>query len=144
MTLDPRTPVLVGAGQFTQRPDNPTDALEPVAMMREALIAAADDAGARSLLDRATHTWVVKGAWPYPDPAAILRDEFGNHSATGLSTDGGNTPQSLVNKACLRIASGDAAVVMIVGAEGIWSRRRAPTPTRPPPTPMRRAASTSR
>ena len=41
MNLDPRTPVLVGAGQFTQRPDNPADALEPVAMMREALIAAA-------------------------------------------------------------------------------------------------------
>ncbi len=125
MNVDPRTPVLVGAGQFIQRPENPTDAIEPVAMMREALLAAADDAGARSLLDRASHTWVVKGAWPYPDPAAILRDEFGNQSATGLSTDGGNTPQSLVNKACLRILAGDASVVMIVGAEGIWSRRRA-------------------
>lgn len=125
MTLDPNTPVLVGAGQFIQRPENPAEALEPVAMMREALSSAADDAGARQLLDRATHTWVVKGAWPYPDPGALLRDEFGNQSRTGLSYDGGNTPQSLVNKASLRIMAGDADIVLIAGAEGIWSRRRA-------------------
>ncbi|MDP7067106.1 MAG: hypothetical protein QF637_05755, partial [Acidimicrobiales bacterium] len=124
-SVDPRSPVLVGAGQLIQRPDNPVDALEPLAMMRVALEAAADDAGARSLLDRATDTWVVKGAWPYPDPGALLRDEFGNSSRTGISTDGGNTPQSLVNKASLRIQSGEADVVLIVGAEGIWSRRRA-------------------
>jgi acetyl-CoA C-acetyltransferase len=124
-TVDPRTPVLVGTGQFVQRPDNPIDALEPVAMMREALLAAADDAGSRALLDKATHTWVVTGAWPYPDPGALLRAEFGNESRTGLSTDGGNTPQSLVNKASLRILAGEADIVLIAGAEGIWSRRRA-------------------
>ena len=78
MTLDPRTPILVGAGQFVQRPENPIDALEPVAMMRVALEAAADDAGARVLLDRATHTWVVKGAWPYTDPGRLIADAFGN------------------------------------------------------------------
>ena len=53
-SVDPRTPVLVGTGQLIQKPDNPVDALEPLAMMRVALEAAADDAGARSLLDRAT------------------------------------------------------------------------------------------
>ncbi|OUW33722.1 MAG: hypothetical protein CBD32_02115 [Actinobacteria bacterium TMED172] len=124
-SVDPRTPVLVGAGQFIQKPDNPVEAIEPLAMMREALEAAADDAGARTLLDRATHTWVVKGAWPYTDPGGLLRNEFGNNSKTGLSTDGGNTPQSLVNKASLRIQNGEADIVLIVGAEGIWSRRRA-------------------
>ena len=124
-SINPRTPVLVGSGQLVQRPDNPLDALEPVAMMRAALEAAADDAGARSLLERATHTWVVKGAWPYPDPGALLREEFGNTSRTGISTDGGNTPQSLVNTASLRIREGEADIVLIVGAEGIWSRRRA-------------------
>ena len=47
-SVDPRTPVLVGTGQLIQKPDNPVDALEPLAMMRVALEAAADDAGARS------------------------------------------------------------------------------------------------
>lgn len=123
--INPRTPVLVGAGQFIQRPENPIEALEPVAMMAEALCAAADDAGVPGLTARATHTWVVKGAWPYTDPAALLNSRFGATGKTGLSTDGGNTPQSLVNNASSRIASGQADVVLIAGAEGIWSRRRA-------------------
>ncbi|WP_420446843.1 acetyl-CoA acetyltransferase [Candidatus Poriferisodalis sp.] len=120
-----RTPVLVGAGQFIQRPENPVEALEPVAMMGEALANAAQDAGAPGLPARASHTWVIKGAWPYPDPAALLNQRFGAAGKTGLSTDGGNTPQSLVNLACNRIAAGEADVVLIAGAEGIWSRRRA-------------------
>ena len=124
-TVPPRTPVLVGAGQFKQRPDNPTEALEPVAMMAEALAQAVEDAGAPGLAARATHTWVVKGAWPYSNPAALLNARFGAHGKTGLSTDGGNTPQSLVNEACKRISAGEADVVLIAGAEGIWSRRRA-------------------
>ena len=44
-SVDPRTPVLVGTGQLKQRPDNPVEALEPLAMMRVALEAAADDVG---------------------------------------------------------------------------------------------------
>ncbi|HCB34469.1 MAG TPA: hypothetical protein DEP66_00075 [Acidimicrobiaceae bacterium] len=130
--LDPRTPVLAGVGQFIQRPDDPLDALEPLAMMAEAVEAAARDATGRTgdgaalaPAARATHIWVVKGAWPYTDPAALLAQRFGADCRTGLSGDGGNTPQSLVNKACLAIAAGDAEVVVIVGAEGIWSRRRA-------------------
>ena len=123
--IDPRTPVLVGAGQFKQRPENPVEALEPVAMMGEALAAAVDDAGSPGLAARATHTWVIRGAWPYTDPAALLNARFGASAKTGLSTDGGNTPQSLVNEACKRITAGQAEVVLIAGAEGIWSRRRA-------------------
>ncbi|WP_419841885.1 acetyl-CoA acetyltransferase [Candidatus Poriferisodalis sp.] len=123
--VDPRTPVLVGAGQFKQRPEVPVEALEPVAMMAEALNAALADAAAPGLAKRATHTWVVKGAWPYSDPAALLNERFGIAARTGLSTDGGHVPQTLVNMACNRIAAGQADVVLIVGAEGIWSRRRA-------------------
>ncbi len=125
LKIDPRTPVLVGAGQFKQRPENSVEALEPVAMMGEALAAALDDAGSPGLAARATHTWVIRGAWPYTDPAALLNERFGASAQTGLSTDGGNTPQSLVNEACKRITAGQAEVVLIAGAEGIWSRRRA-------------------
>ena len=42
-SVDPRTPVLVGSGQLIQRPENPLNALEPVAMMRAALEAAGHD-----------------------------------------------------------------------------------------------------
>ena len=55
-SVDPRTPVLVGTGQLIQKPDNPVDALEPLAMMRVALEAAADEQLALTMLDRPTDT----------------------------------------------------------------------------------------
>ena len=125
MTLDPRTPVLVGAGQFIQRPENLDDALEAIDCMAEVLERAADDAGARTLLGDATAIRVVRGAWPYPDPGRLLAERFGANSAvTGLTTNGGNSPQSLVNRTAVDIVGGVHDVVLIVGAETIWTRRR--------------------
>ena len=51
MTLDPRTPVLVGCAQITQRVEDLDAALEPLALMEAAARAAADDAGGPALLD---------------------------------------------------------------------------------------------
>jgi acetyl-CoA C-acetyltransferase len=123
--LDPRTPVVVGAGQLTQRPAELTGALEPVAMMIEAARRAAADAGAPNILSRAGLVAVVKGAWRYPDPARIVATGIGAARAgTALSTDGGNTPQMLVDVLAGRVAAGALDVAVIAGAEGIWSRRR--------------------
>ena len=44
--VDPRTPVLIGAGQLSNRVDQGADVLEPVDLIVEALRRAADDAGA--------------------------------------------------------------------------------------------------
>jgi acetyl-CoA C-acetyltransferase len=124
--VDPRTPVIVGVGQFVQRPADPAVALEPVAMMVEAVRRAADDAGAKTLLPKVDAVRVVKGAWPYRDPGRLVANWIGaSPHQTALSTDGGNTPQSLVNRTCLDIQQGQFDVVVLVGAEGIWSRRRA-------------------
>ena len=124
--VTPRTPVLVGAGQLIQKPADPTQALEPLAMMVAAIEAAADDAGATSLLRAADVIRIVKGAWPYRDPGRLVASRLGaNPKLTQISTDGGNTPQSLVNRSCLDIQAGRADVVVLAGAEGIWSRRRA-------------------
>jgi acetyl-CoA C-acetyltransferase len=124
--VDPRTPVIVGVGQFVQRPAEPTEALEPVAMMVEAVERAAEDAGSRPLLAKLDSIRVVKGAWPYHDPGRIVASRIGaSPRQTALSTDGGNTPQSLVNRSCLDILEGRLDAVVLVGAEGIWSRRRA-------------------
>ena len=42
--MDDRTPILIGAGQITQRDVAPEAVLEPVALMREAARRAASDA----------------------------------------------------------------------------------------------------
>src|SRR5207248_4717988 len=43
---DPRTPVIVGAGQLLRKPNQALDLAEPVDMLVEALLAAAADASA--------------------------------------------------------------------------------------------------
>ncbi|HZT65891.1 MAG TPA: acetyl-CoA acetyltransferase [Acidimicrobiales bacterium] len=125
MSVDPRSPVLVGAGQFVQRPENLEEALEPVAMMAEAVAAAAADSGAEAIAGRSDLVAVVKGAWRYADPGRLIAERFGASEArTAITGDGGNTPQSVINRLAARIAAGQLDVAVLVGAEGIWSRRR--------------------
>jgi acetyl-CoA C-acetyltransferase len=124
--INPRSAVVVGAGQFIQKPADPLEALEPIAMMVEAVERAADDAGSRALLARAGSIAVVKGAWPYRNPGALIAARVGaSPKESLLSPDGGNTPQSLVNRMALAIEAGDLDVAVLVGAEGIYTRRRA-------------------
>ncbi|MGD9753877.1 MAG: hypothetical protein AB7W59_23025, partial [Acidimicrobiia bacterium] len=105
--MDPRTVVLVGAGQFVQKPADPLQALEPAKMMAEAVRRAADDAGAPALLSQVDSIRVVKGAWPYVNPGAIVAGLVGASPRQSLlSPDGGNTPQSLVNASALDILAG--------------------------------------
>src|SRR3954471_15225458 len=126
MTIDPRTPVIVGVGQVLQRPDDLTQAVEPLALMTQAAEAAGADAGATSpLLPRTQLVAVVRGFWRYPDPGRLIAERVGAANArTLLTEDGGNIPQSLVNALSPRIAAGQLDVVLVVGGETVWSRRR--------------------
>lgn len=124
--VNPRSVVLVGAGQFIQRTTDAATALEPLAMMAAAAEAAALDAGAGELLTALDSIRVVKGAWPYRDPGRLLAQRLGaSPRDSRLSFDGGNTPQSLINATGLEIEAGHLDVALLVGAEGIYSRRRA-------------------
>ncbi|MHB1583719.1 MAG: acetyl-CoA acetyltransferase, partial [Acidimicrobiales bacterium] len=67
MSLPPATPLLVGVGTAS------ADA-EPVALMTEALVAAAEDAGAGSLLAAIGRLAVPQGTWRYPDPARLVAE----------------------------------------------------------------------
>lgn len=126
MTNNPRNPVIVGVGQFIQRTDDFGSALEPVAMMAEAVREAAADAGADASLADVESIRVVDGAWPYNDPGKIIATMVGaSPRDTALSPGGGNSPQSLVNGVAAEIAAGDLDVAVVAGGEGIYSRRRA-------------------
>ena len=125
MTIDPRTPVVVGVAQALQKPDDLSHALEAVALMEQVVRDAASDAGAPGLLTELDHVGVVRGAWKYSDPARLIAERVGASNArTSLSANGGNTPQSYLNSLASRISTGEMGCAVFVGAETIWSRRR--------------------
>jgi acetyl-CoA C-acetyltransferase len=125
MSLDPRTPVIVGVGQVTQRVD-PAEALEPVDLMAEAARRAAADSSAGGLLDDLDSIRVVQSLTRrYPDPAALVAERLGSSpKQTAVTTLGGNSPQSLVNVTALAIGRGELDVALLTGAEA-WRTRTA-------------------
>ncbi len=127
MPLDPRTPVIVGAGQLTRRPTDVADCPEPIALMEEAARRAGSDSGAEKLLRLADSVQVVASlSHLYPNAPAELARRLGAEPAeTVQSSVGGNGPQQLVNEAALAIQAGRADVVVIAGGEAIHSRHLA-------------------
>src|SRR5215204_937359 len=118
--IDPRTPVVVGAGQATQRSDDPAQAREPIDLLADAARAAdADSGAARSVLPAIDTVAVVDVvSWKYPDPGALLGRRLGIEARTTVTTTvGGNSPQLLVNELATEIARGDARAVLVGGAE---------------------------
>ena len=100
MAIDPRTPVLIGTGQVVQRAEGIDDARDAVALMGEAITLAAADAGLKSVPNPDAIRVVSLLSWKYGNPAALIAEDLGlTPRETGLSAMGGNTPQTLVNKA---------------------------------------------
>lgn len=120
MTLDPRTPVLVGGGQVSEREGG----VEPVDLIATAARSAAEQAGAPGLLERVDSVRLVRMlSWRYRDPGLLVAERIGaSPRHTGYTGNGGSGPQALVNSAAEDIASGRCSVVLIGGAES-WRTR---------------------
>ena len=128
MSLDPRTPVLVGVGQVTERPDpdrSLTERDEPASLMERALAAAADDCGAgRGLLERTGSLRVVQPiSWRYANAGALVAQRLGIEPAEiAQGPIGGNTPLVIAGGAAQDIAAGRVDVVAVVGGECLYTR----------------------
>ncbi|GAA2791258.1 acetyl-CoA acetyltransferase [Mycolicibacterium pallens] len=117
--MDPRTPVLVAVGQINQRDEAQ---IEPVDLMA----AAAREAAGPAVLQAVDAIRVVNLlSWRYRDPGLLLGQRIGARNPSTYYTGvGGNTPQSLVNQACLDIQQGRADVVLLAGGETWRTRKR--------------------
>jgi acetyl-CoA C-acetyltransferase len=133
-SLDPRTPVIVGVGQVTNRrdPDPGADLVgrpEPVELMVDALLHAVEDcdesgsdgtspAGC-ALLKRTDSIRVIPPfSWDYRDPARLVADRLSiQPKELALATNGGNNPQLTVNQTALAIGRGELDSALIVGAD---------------------------
>ena len=118
MTASESTPVLVGIAQIEQRAEHPATAAEPLDLMIRATRAAAEDAGAPSLLTDASAVRVIRGMWPYENPARAVADAIGNPAAeTGVSFWGGTVVHHLLSVSALEIQRGAHQTVILTGAE---------------------------
>jgi acetyl-CoA C-acetyltransferase len=71
---------------------------------------------------------VIRGIWPYRNPAAVLAERLGNQTCTTFGTPfGGNVVQSSVHHAALRIARGESEIALLTGAETGRTQQRART-----------------
>jgi acetyl-CoA C-acetyltransferase len=134
MALDPRTPVLVGAGTATQRLDDPGAALEACALMVAACDAAARDAGAPDLLGRADVVIVPRGTWAYADAGRLVADAIGAPSARTVVGEFGILQTTLIERAATAVQAGAADVALVVGGEAKWRDLRTSITGVPGPT----------
>jgi acetyl-CoA C-acetyltransferase len=140
MTIDPRTPVLIGVGQ-TVRPWDGQDAdaaPSPVSLCVEAARAALADTGVGEAAARAIDTIAVVRtnldsvpANPRPtercaNPPATIAARLGLRVDRAIySVVGGDQPQALVNEFAESIFAGAARCVMLTGAEAIAAMKAA-------------------
>src|SRR3990172_11693453 len=94
-----RLPVVIGVGQFTNRAQNPSDALEPLNMMALVARRAEAAAGVPGLLAHVDSLRVVNVlAWRYQDPAWQLAQRLRLRPVEALyTTIRSKTPQRLAN-----------------------------------------------
>ena len=136
--VDPRTPVLVGCGQITQKEKDVEKAKSPLGLMEDAAKRAAQDTGlGEALFGKLDPITCVRFITDSPDAARLPFGRYGNVAQslanklgvqpanTCYGPTGGNTPQYLVNYTAERIAEGDQSVVMIAGSECFGTMMRA-------------------
>jgi acetyl-CoA C-acetyltransferase len=124
VSVDPRTPVIVGVGQVNQRTDDGDPPGEPIDLIEAAARAAELDSRASGVLAALESVRIVSMlSWRYYDPGALVADRLGaDVRHTMYSGAGGNTPQALVNRTATDIAAGHVDIVLIGGAEA-WRTR---------------------
>ena len=123
-----RTAVLVGAGQLTQREEDPKRALSPPELMAEAARRAALDSGAGpTLLEKVEYLGVLGPlGWQASNPARLVADAVGARpSQEAVSSIGGDTPQVFVQHVAGEIEAGRLRLALLTGSHAMDAARRA-------------------
>ncbi|MDR3662834.1 MAG: acetyl-CoA acetyltransferase [Mycobacterium sp.] len=137
MGVDPRTPVIVGVGQFTERlEDLDYRGMSSVDLATEAARAALQDTGADAAAVAAaidtvagTRQFEISGRTPAPlgksnnYPRSVAGRIGADPVRAVLEVIGGQSPQHLITEFAGEIAAGRADVVMVIGSENTSSLR---------------------
>ena len=120
------TAVIIGVGEYVDRPLELQQALEPLALMQKAALKAEKDAGTRVLAQVESVEVVGFVSWRYENPVVTLCERLGIAPSRQVNASmGGETPVRLLHEAALRIASGQGLTSLIVGGEAMSSLNKA-------------------
>lgn len=117
-----RTPVVVGVGQFNDRPDDPALGLNPLELMEQAARAADADAGGGWLGHLDSLGVVAQLSFPELNPLdARLAERIGAQPKRLEQTryPSGVDPLALLAQAANAIAAGEAESALVVGGEAL-------------------------
>ncbi|MEV6344083.1 SRPBCC family protein [Actinoplanes sp. NPDC051851] len=125
--IDPWAPVIVGAGQVTDRASEGDPVSLAVRALREAGLSA------EILKNADTVGWVASVSWQYADAAALIAEAVGAAPAETVQTGlfGGDGPLRLVNDVAARIAAGEIGIALLCGAEAAATAAAAERAGRP-------------
>ena len=134
-----RIPIMVGAGQITQREDDPKQALAPIDLIAASARAAAEDSEAGTTLLSSLDTIVQLRA--FADTSWRFRSPFGGPSnppkslANRIGADnakrliytyaGGNMPQWSINRLSEMVTRGEVETAMVIGGEALSTQKTA-------------------
>lgn len=135
MSIDPRTPILVGVAQSVDRISAPGEGLSPQEMMAAVSKAALADTGVQGVAAAIDCVTIVRlfqdsgfGA-PFGQqnnlPHAVARRIGATPRRTLYGPVGGNSPQMLVNHFFESIGRGEHEVVLLAGCEPLRTQSRA-------------------
>ena len=125
MTIDPNTPVLVGAGLIMQREASAAAAKEPIALMIDASKAAGTDCCSPQLLKQVQRVSVPVGRWAYRNPGKMIADAIGAQGVMSVSALPGVSQQTLLSDTCSAISNGEVSTALVVGGEAGYRLLRA-------------------
>jgi acetyl-CoA C-acetyltransferase len=119
-----RKVIITGWGQITQPKDQTENLLDPLGLMEAASQMAAETAGSSDILKSIDGFMVVRIMSRHiPSAAQQLAAKIGAAPRyTYVSGIGGNSPQSMINKAAGMIARGELDSVLIAGGETYYPR----------------------
>lgn len=114
-----RVPILVGAGQNTNKAKSIEDFVHPIDAMKLVVERAAEDAQCTGLIAKADAIHVPNIlSWNLRDAPTALAEALGaNPSIKEYTSIGGDTPQWLVNRAADNLVAGRSEVAILAGCE---------------------------
>jgi len=116
-------PIIVGAAQFTQH-KHTLDPLDPLNLMVEACTMALNGVGTTNLKKFIDSVYMINiNSWSYEDaPEELSKRLCLKPTHKIYLSDGGDSPQMLVNRAAKAITSGKSQAILITGGEAFYFR----------------------